>query len=483
VLVQSRKAQGVEKSEGRKIRCSKRSPARASRAACLWLVVLVSSGVVAELQSTVSLGRAIYQHGETQSGNAYLHGGESEKSTSFQTSVPSSLVPCANCHGDRGEGKVEGGVIAPNITWPQLTLSESRTRDKAYTLATFSRALTQGINADGGRLKTTMPRYELGMSEVQALSAYLQSIQSQPESGIDDGTIWVSLILPNNSELAYAIREVTELYISELNQIGGIFQRSIRIAEPLETLNHENFVELDLSFSSSTVRANRQPVKSATAASLSVFAGNKGLDKPDSKRTSYALYPHPGGYARLKRSIAEREGWQVDLIDSGNLVPVLQQLGVLSKEQRANRVLIPDAELSLDKLLQALIDQQLDMRLLIDSVALADSGPMKIQSYQGQIFLMLPPGLESVGPSGRQRFTQLMAQVNGQGFLTQRVWALSLLSLFESVLRQSGRDLSGKRFNQILQQQVDFDSGFGPKLSFSSSSRIGSNSVFLQLLN
>ena len=289
MLVQSRNAQGVKKSEGRKIRCSKRSPVRASRAACLLLVVLVSSGVVAELQSTVSLGRAIYQHGETQSGNAYLDGGESEKSTSLQTSVPSSLVPCANCHGDRGEGKVEGGVIAPNITWPQLTLSESRTRDKVYTLATFSRALTQGINADGGRLKTTMPRYELGMSEVQALSSYLQSIQSQPEPGIDDGTIWVSLILPNNSELAYAIREVTELYIAELNQAGGIFQRSIRIAEPLEILNHENFVELDLSFSGSTVRANRQSVKSATAASLSVFAGNKGLDTPGSKRTSYVF--------------------------------------------------------------------------------------------------------------------------------------------------------------------------------------------------
>jgi hypothetical protein len=58
-------------------------------------------------------GKALYLRGESPSGKPIV-------AMLGDVDVPPSTMPCAGCHGLRGEGKTEGGVTAGNLTWTNL---------------------------------------------------------------------------------------------------------------------------------------------------------------------------------------------------------------------------------------------------------------------------------------------------------------------------------------------------------------------------
>src|SRR5262249_21794965 len=58
-------------------------------------------------------GKEIYLRGVSASGREIM-------ALLGEIEVPASTVPCAGCHGLRGEGKTEGGVTAGNLTWTNL---------------------------------------------------------------------------------------------------------------------------------------------------------------------------------------------------------------------------------------------------------------------------------------------------------------------------------------------------------------------------
>lgn len=103
--------------------------------------------------------------------------------------VDGRLMPCANCHGRRGEGGAEGGTRVPPLRWAELTRSDGhhhadgRTH-RAFDAASLAAAIRTGRDPDGQDLDRAMPRYTLSGAQMDALLAYLRRLGDEPEPGL-----------------------------------------------------------------------------------------------------------------------------------------------------------------------------------------------------------------------------------------------------------------------------------------------------------
>jgi cytochrome c1 len=88
---------------------------------------------------------------------------------------------CAYCHGLDGRGRVTQTFTAPDITYANLTdpagmLQPDGSRGPTYTDAALRRAVTQGIDPEGGKLAQPMPQWRLTDQEWTDLLAYLKTL-------------------------------------------------------------------------------------------------------------------------------------------------------------------------------------------------------------------------------------------------------------------------------------------------------------------
>jgi len=144
--------------------------------------------------------------------------------------MPSTAMPCINCHGVDGQGGREGGVAVPPISWRRLGMS---TADRpAYDQPLLARAVRDGIGADGAPLHAIMPRYALSDTEVSALADWLGRIGVEHERGVSDDEIVIAMT-PEDSDdpRADVITSVLRHYMDDLNRKGGLYGRTIRLVD------------------------------------------------------------------------------------------------------------------------------------------------------------------------------------------------------------------------------------------------------------
>ena len=173
-------------------------------------------------------GRAIYLRGETPAKPLTAVVGDLE--------VPGSTINCAGCHGRRGEGKTEGGVVAGNLTWTNLTKSYGHTHPNgrkhgAFTESSFTTAVVRGVDPSGNELAVAMPRYRISIEDMSDLIAYIKRLEFDRDPGLTAESIDVGVPLPNNAALAdlgQAVRQVMSAYFDDLNARGGIYNRKIK---------------------------------------------------------------------------------------------------------------------------------------------------------------------------------------------------------------------------------------------------------------
>lgn len=157
------------------------------------------------------------------------------------TEAPGTLMACANCHGEDGKGKPEGGVVPSDITWEALTKPYGVTHSSGrthplYTEKLLVRAICMGIDAAGNKLHVAMPRFQMSHEDINALIAYLKRLGKEIDPGLSDSTIRIGTVLPTTGPLAEsgrAIKSVLTAYFDEINKQGGIYNRRIelRVAE------------------------------------------------------------------------------------------------------------------------------------------------------------------------------------------------------------------------------------------------------------
>lgn len=183
-----------------------------------------------ELTPQERRGKAFYLRGESSS--------EQEITAMMgEIDVPATTLPCAGCHGARGEGITEGGVTAGNMTWSYLTKPYGHADDggrkhPAFTETSFIRMLTAGVDPAGNKLAVAMPTYRMSQPDMADLIAYLKRIETDTDPGISDSNIVIGTLLPDKSALtglAQSMEDVLQAYFTEVNSRGGIYNRKIEL--------------------------------------------------------------------------------------------------------------------------------------------------------------------------------------------------------------------------------------------------------------
>lgn len=124
--------------------------------------------------------------------------------------------PCHSCHGRDGLGGVEGDV--PPVEWALLAAASAAR--PGYDAASFHRAVTEGVAADGRELSRLMPRYALSRSETAGLRAYLETLHAEQRRGVTAGELRIGVgLLPGPAALSDAYR--TALRAAVVERLGG----------------------------------------------------------------------------------------------------------------------------------------------------------------------------------------------------------------------------------------------------------------------
>jgi ABC-type branched-subunit amino acid transport system substrate-binding protein len=175
-------------------------------------------------------GKQIYLHGTSASNKEIT-------ATLNQIEVPASTTTCAGCHGMRGEGNTEGGVTAGNLTWSNLIKPYGHTHSTGrkhgpFNESSFTRAVVNGLDANGNDLLVAMPRFKLSAADMSDLIAYVKRLESDLDPGLTDNSVKIGLVLPTSGSLAdvgAAMKDVFTAYFDDVNNNGGIFNRKIEL--------------------------------------------------------------------------------------------------------------------------------------------------------------------------------------------------------------------------------------------------------------
>ena len=183
-----------------------------------------------ELTLQEKRGKAFYLRGESASG-------EEITAMMGEVDVPASTLTCAGCHGNRGEGRTEGGVTAGNMSWTYLTKpyghsDEGGRKHPAFSESSFARLMTAGTDPAGNKLAVAMPTYRMTQEDMANLIAYLKRIDSDTDPGVTDQTIVLGTVLPEKTALnglAQSMGDVLQSYFAEVNSRGGIYNRKLEL--------------------------------------------------------------------------------------------------------------------------------------------------------------------------------------------------------------------------------------------------------------
>jgi cytochrome c oxidase subunit II len=95
---------------------------------------------------------------------------------------------CADCHGDDGQGGQARMMMesfeAPAITWDSLTGEHGDhgvDGHPPYDEESLKRAIRDGVDPEGNRLDSLMPRWEISDSDVDDLIEFLKSLEGDDD--------------------------------------------------------------------------------------------------------------------------------------------------------------------------------------------------------------------------------------------------------------------------------------------------------------
>lgn len=161
-----------------------------------------SSPFAATISNNVTnkIGKSIYLTGIGNDGNTIT------AISAANTKLEGAKASCANCHRRSGFGSSEGGLLIPSITgnslfnsrefqYRELKKSSRPITRKSYNKASLKRAIQSGIDSNGRKLNSLMPRYNMNESDMNDLISYLSSLSVNPASGVNSKTIHLATIV------------------------------------------------------------------------------------------------------------------------------------------------------------------------------------------------------------------------------------------------------------------------------------------------
>ena len=478
-----------------------------------------------ELTPQEKRGRSFYLRGESATGQEIT-------AMMGEVDVPATTLTCAGCHGNRGEGRTEGGVTAGSLRWTYLTkpyghADEGARKHAAFTESSFVRALTSGLDPAGNKLAVAMPTYRMSQDDMANLIAYLKRIETDNDPGLTDTTIVLGTVLPDKTALhglAQSMGDVLQAYFAEINSRGGIYNRKIELrimyGDPKATVsNTKHLIEDDQVFAmvggltagaedgvaaltqdkevpfvgpstllpQRAVPLNRYvfyllPGLKEQARALTLFAAKK---TDPTKSRAAIVSPDLDFNRSIVATIEEqarKSNWNsvTTKYYAGDQFAATQLVGEL-KQKGIDTVFVTGSGIEAAALLKAAeaADWTASFYMLGSLVGrnVSDSLSPKLKD---RLFLAFPTVPADVSAAGAAEYTALLQRNKLEStHAAAQASAIAAAGILVHALELCGKDLSRERLVTALEGLYEYETGLSPKITFGPNRRIGALGAYV----
>jgi ABC-type branched-subunit amino acid transport system substrate-binding protein len=447
--------------------------------------------------------------------------------------VDAALLACGNCHGRDGQGRPEGGVVPPDVTWAALSKPYGSTdrfgrRRPAYTESLLRRAVTMGLDPAGRSLDPTMPRYLVPPDELDDLIAYLNVLGGDLDPGLSPSAITVGTLLPPEHlgpDGCLAILSTLNAFADEVNRRGGLFNRRIEVVAGDLDPRRDGAGEVVARF------LDRQPVFALVAADIRGVeeevvrvVESRGVPligpltpRPCSAspplRNVFYLYPALEEQARALATASARSASPEAraIVHDDDPASTRAALAVADTWARGGRtdcerVALPERGEGTDpdRLVARLAGRRTGvvaylgpptlLRPLLDAANRASWRPTLYllgvlagrdlfelpPAFGGRIVLALPYLPDDMTAAGRGEYERLRSAGRlPRHHLAAQMAALAAAKVLVEGVRRCGRELTRAGLVDELEQLSEFPTGFSRPLSFGPNRRNGSSGAYI----
>ena len=472
-------------------------------------------------------GKAIYLRGESPSGKEIT-------AMVGDMDLPASTVTCAGCHGPRGEGRTEGGVTAGNLTWADLAKPYGHThptgrKHGSFDERLFARSLVQGLDPAGNEMAVAMPRYQMSREDMADLIAYLKRIETDRDPGLTETSVKVGTILPKQGALAEtgaAMKDVLTAYFANVNDRGGIYNRSIE----LQTI--------EMGSDAAATAANVRTLIDKGQLFAMVSGLSAGADKELTALTQEAeipfmgpltLLPHTGfhenrnvfyllpGASEQARALVNFAAARPELKKSRLAIVHSQDELAVAAAQAIEDEARKKAWSSVTKraysrehfdgpgIVESLKKEGVEAVVFlgasgedstfINAAAAANWNPHVFLlgalagkrlvetvplSFKDRVFLSFPTVPTDISPAGLAEWRELQKKYKFETrHAASQLMAFAAAKIFTEALKRAGRDLSREKLITALEGLYEYETGVTPSITFGPNRRVGAMGAYV----
>ena len=478
------------------------------------------------LTATERRGKEIYLRGTSSSGREIT-------AVLGEIDVPASTVPCAGCHGLRGEGKTEGGVTPGNLTWSNLVKPYGHTHPSGrkhgpFTESAFIRAVVNGVDPNGAKLQVAMPRYKLTLEDMSDLIAYVKRLDTDLDPGLTDNSVTVGVVLISTGALAdtgAAMKDVFNAYFDDVNSRGGIFNRKIQLrfadagaGGPTMAQVAQSFAQKEQVFAFvGGLSAGADPQLAALARNEEMpFIGPSTLmPEIENPVNRYMFYLLPGvaeQSAALVNFAAARKELQQGSLAILYADNALGGAAAAAAEERAKKIGRPvnvkqpyaannfDAKAIVRDLKSKNVGAVLmfgfgtePSQLLTEAAAASwtpelfmlgimegKEFPTPAPEFKDKVYVAFPTVPSDISKDGLAEFGALHEKYKFAARHTaSQLSAFAAAKVFVEALTRAGKDLSRDRLITTLEGFYDYDTGVTPRITFGPNRRVGAAGAYV----
>ena len=478
------------------------------------------------LTSQERRGKAIYLRGESPSGKEIT-------AIVGDMDLPASTVTCAGCHGQRGEGKTEGGVTAGNLTWSNLIKPYGHTHPTGrkhgpFDEKLFIRSLIDGLDPAGNEMAVAMPRFKMSAEDMSDLIAYLKRIDADRDPGLTETSVKVATILPNEgplAEIGAAMKDVLNAYFANVNERGGIYNRTIEL-QTIEagrdaaatTGNARRLIEngqvfamvsglsagADKELAALTQEAEVPFMGPMTLLPQTGFQSNRNVFYllPGVSEQARALVNFAAGKPELKNSRlaivhsndelslaaaeatqdqARKKAWSStskaysrERFDAAAIVESLKQEGtktVVFLGASGEDAVFINAAAAANWTPHVLLLGPLTGRRLVETLPL---------SFKDRVFMSFATVPGDVSPAALAELRELQKKYKFEiRHTASQLLAFAAAKIFTEGLQRAGRDLSREKLITALEGLYEYETGVTPSITFGPNRRVGATGAYV----
>lgn len=462
-----------------------------------------------------SAGKRLYREGLSSSGEVVM-----ARVGAAEILLPAKSMPCANCHGNDGQGRPEGGIRPPDITWSRLSApygqQQVNGRDyPAYSEAGVARAVQEGRDPANQRLDPAMPRFVLSMADQRNLTAYLKRLADDRDPGLEPDTLHLGTLLPASGPLAEEARTVAAVLrasIARINEEGGIHGRKLQLSIVDPGPDQASALAALRQLIDTPVFALVAPLAPALGDGLPAVLEETGVPLVGgvsllgaSPRSRQIFEPLPG-LAEQLMALADFAARDLQANQQPTLIVYQEQGGQGAVAQQLNGYLQAHGWTqvrmqALDPAQAQLLEPQLTgiqalfylgsgagfgqlgaqlqatgarPQLFAASSQVAGDVRQLPSELSRRVFLAYPFVPGDWTDEGRAALQQLRQRTGlGGRHAVQQVGAYSSMLLLSEGIKQAGRDASREKLLAALEGLHDFSTGLTPPMSFGPGQRMG----------